>query len=169
MSYQREYEKRLDIAVVGLGGHSYRNILPALNFLPVRLKAVCDVNAALARQTATQLGCNAYDDAAALYRAEKLDAVLIVVSPRLHPELVMQAFAAGLDVWVEKPIATRTSEVEAMIAARGKRICVVGLKKVFMPAAQKALEIIRSDKYGSLVSALGVYPVSIPADGAAVL
>jgi predicted dehydrogenase len=44
VSYQRDYDKRLDVAVIGVGGHSYRNILPALNFLPVRLKAVCDVN-----------------------------------------------------------------------------------------------------------------------------
>ena len=37
MSYQREFEQRLNVAVVGVGSHGYRNILPALHYLPVRL------------------------------------------------------------------------------------------------------------------------------------
>ena len=44
MSYQRDFEKRLNIAVVGVGSHGYRNVLPTLTFLPIHLKAFCDVN-----------------------------------------------------------------------------------------------------------------------------
>ena len=40
--FRHEYERRLRIAVVGCGGHAYRNILPALNYLPVDLLATCD-------------------------------------------------------------------------------------------------------------------------------
>ena len=31
MSYQREFERVLRVGVVGLGSHSYRNIMPALH------------------------------------------------------------------------------------------------------------------------------------------
>lgn len=41
--FRHEYERRLRVAVVGCGGHAYRNILPALNFLPVELLATCDI------------------------------------------------------------------------------------------------------------------------------
>ena len=44
MSYQREFERRLNVGVVGVGSHAYRNILPTLHFLPVRLVALCDLN-----------------------------------------------------------------------------------------------------------------------------
>ena len=60
MSYQREFEKRLDVAVVGVGSHGYRNVLPTLTFLPVRLKALCDLNIELARITAKQYGVDAF-------------------------------------------------------------------------------------------------------------
>ena len=42
MSYQREFEKRLRVALVGIGSHAYRNILPVFHFLPVHLMAVCN-------------------------------------------------------------------------------------------------------------------------------
>ena len=163
MSYQREYEKRISVALVGVGSHSIRNILPTLNFLPVRLLAVCDVNAELAKKTAVQYGCNYYTSTAEMYRAEKaLEAVFIVVGPELHPTLVIEALGAGLHVWVEKPVALIADEVERMLKARGDRIVVVGLKKAFMPAALKAREIAYSEKYGNLRSILAVYHMTVP-------
>ena len=46
--YQRDFERRLRVGLVGAGMHAYRNILPMFNFLPVELCAVCDVNVPLA-------------------------------------------------------------------------------------------------------------------------
>jgi predicted dehydrogenase len=56
MSYQRDYSKRLRVGIVGVGSHCYRNLLPALNFLPVELVAVCDTNLDVAKKTAAQYG-----------------------------------------------------------------------------------------------------------------
>jgi predicted dehydrogenase len=63
----------------------------------------------------------------------------------------------------------RAAGVEAMIAARGDRICAVGFKKAYMPAARKAKELLARDDFGALRSMLAVYPVAIPRDGAVVL
>jgi predicted dehydrogenase len=169
MSYQRDFDKRLDVAVIGVGSHAYRNILPALHYLPVRLKAVCDVNLGLAKKTAAEYGCRSFGAAADLYAAERLDAVFIAVGPQLHPALAMEAFGAGVHVWLEKPVAMRTGQVQQMIDASRGKFGVVGFKKVFMPSAQKALEIIGSSKYGGLKTMLAVYPMDMPADGARVL
>lgn len=165
MPYQREFSVRLNIALVGAGSHAYRNLLPAMNFLPVRVVAICDRDAALARHTADQYGARAYTDTTALYRNEELDAVFLSVSPQLHPELACEAFDAGLHVFMEKPPATRVAGVEEMLQRRKDRVVVVGFKKAFMPATEKAIELTSDGKHGSVLGMVGIYPVAIPEDG----
>jgi predicted dehydrogenase len=170
MPYQREFEKKLRVGIVGVGSHAYRNLLPAMNYLPVSLQAVCDSNRSLAEKTAAQYGAKGcYDNAAEMYRREQLDAVFLCVSPLLHPQLACEAFAAGLHVWMEKPPARRASEVADMIRHRKDRVAVVGFKKAFMPATRKAIEIFADKQFGPLRSILAVYPMTIPDDGEAVL
>jgi predicted dehydrogenase len=169
MSYQRDYPQRVRVGIVGVGGHCYRNILPALHFLPVQLVGVCDVKPDLARATAAQFGCRAFTDAQEMFTSGEIEATLLVVGPTEHPRLATEAFDAGLHVWMEKPAAMRAREVEAMIARRGDRVGVVGFKKVFMPSARKALELVRAPGHGPLRTMLAVYPMDLPSDGAAVL
>ena len=170
MSYQREFDKRLNVGVVGLGSHAYRNILPAMHYLPVRLKAFCDINLDLARQTGEEYGVKAcYNNAGEMYQSEDLDAVFVVVSPEMHPELVCEALEVGLHVWMEKPPAVLASEVEQLIAKRGDRVAVVGFKKAFMPATRKVIEILGDDDFGPLEGMSAEYVMTIPEDGEAVL
>lgn len=169
MSYQRDFARRIRIGLVGVGSHAYRNILPTLHYLPVELVAVCDVNLALAEKTARQFGCQAYAKTGEMYGREKLEAVLLAVGPGQHPVMACEAFDAGLHVWTEKPVAMRAAEVEEMIRHRKERVGVVGFKKVFMPCARKALEVIGAEKYGGLKTMLAVYPMDVPGDGKTVL
>lgn len=170
MSYQRSYERRIRAAVIGVGGHCYRNILPAMTFLPVELRAFCDVNVELARQTAREYGVpNVYASSAEMYAKEELDAVFLVVGPKQHPPLAIEAFKAGIHVWMEKPTSTGASQVQAMLDARGDRIAVVGFKKAFMPAAEKARELMQLPEFGALRTILGIFPMDVPPDGEEVL
>jgi predicted dehydrogenase len=166
--YQRDYVKRLNVGLVGIGHHSYRTLLPALHHLPVTLRAVSySSDRERAERTAAEFGCRAYKTATLMYESEDLDAVFICVSPERHPQLVVEALDAGLHVWVEKPPAMRATEIQEMICHRNDRIVVVGFKKAFMPVADKAREIVRLS--GGLRTILAVYPMSIPSDGPAVL
>lgn len=166
MSYQREFEKRLNIAVVGVGSHGYRNVLPTLTFLPVRLQALCDIDTDRARITAAQYGVQAcYSTLTEMLRNETLDAVFLCAPPRLHPELTCEALDAGVHVWLEKPPGMFAAEVSEMIRHRNDRVVVVGFKKAFMPATRKIMEIFATEEYGALRSLLGVYPMTIPRDG----
>ncbi len=163
MAYQRQAEAKVRIGVVGLGSHSYRNILPALTYLPVDLVALCDVDADLAAATARQYGnVPSYTDAGQMYARERLDAVLLCVSPTLHPVLAAQAFDAGLHVWMEKPAGTSAASVQELLDHRGERVCVVGFKKAFQPATRKAVELLGESAMSPLHSILAVYPMSIP-------
>ena len=170
MTYQREFQNRLNVAVVGVGSHGYRNVLPTLTFLPIRLQAFCDVDIARARITAEQYGVKAcYTNMTEMFRNEELDAIFLCVPPRLHPELTCEALDAGVHVWLEKPPGMFASEVEEMIRHRRDKVVVVGFKKAFMPATRKIIEIFGSAEYGPLRTILGVYPMTIPKDGRRVL
>ena len=169
MSYQREFQNKINVGLIGIGSHCYRNILPAMNFLPVNVKAMCSRNRETGIATAQQYGCNHYQSPADMYANEDLDAVFISVSPQLHPGFILDALDRGVHVWVEKPVAMRTFQVEEMLEKKKDLAVVVGYKKVFSPAGQKSLEIVNSAQYGDLQSLLAIYPMTIPADGQAVL
>jgi predicted dehydrogenase len=170
MSYQREFKNKLKIGIVGVGSHAYRNILPTMNFLPVSIRAICDIDLTRAQITASQYGVKAvYKSSGEMYRNEELDAVFLSVSPQLHPQLTCEAFDAGLHVWLEKPPAMRASEIEEMIRHRGDRVAVVGFKKAFMPSTEKVVEIFSTEDYSPLRSILAVYPMTIPENGEEVL
>lgn len=169
MTYQRDFADRLRVGVVGLGGHGYRIILPVLNYLPVTLAAVCDRDPGRAEATARQYGVRPYTGLGEMLTAERLDAVLLAVSPFAHPDLAVEALSHGVHVWMEKPPAARPADLDKVIAARGDNIVVVGMKKVFMPAARKALEILAAPGTGPLSSVTARYPVTIPPDAAGIL
>lgn len=137
MSCQREFERRLRVAVVGIGSHSYRNILPVLHFLPVELAAVCNhSDRMLAERTAAEYGCRSYQDPDLMYERENLNAVLFSVSASQHPRFMAQALGAGLHCWVEKPAAMTSGELFALQEKAGDRVVMVGYKKAFMPAVR---------------------------------
>lgn len=170
MSYQREYETRLRVGLVGVGSHTYRNLLPAMNYLPVTVQAICDIDRRLAERTARQYGAGGvYDSAADMYRRENLDAVFLSVSPKVHPDLACEALDAGLHVWMEKPPALRADDIRRVMDRRKDRVVVVGFKKAFMPATDKVMEVFHSGVIGPLRNVLAEYPMTIPEDGAAVL
>lgn len=169
MFYQRDAVRRVRVGMVGVGSHAYRNLLPTLTFLPVELVAVADVDAARAAATGKQYGVPAYTDAATMYASEQLDAAILCVSPLLHPTLAIEAFQAGLHVWMEKPAGLRADAVRATLAARGDRIGMVGYKKSFMPATLKALELLAGEALQPMRSLFGLYRMSIPDNGREVL
>lgn len=165
MEYQRSAERRVRIGVVGVGSHCYRNILPTLTYLPVELVAIADVDREIAEATARQYGATAYASATAMYEREDLEAVLLCVSPSLHPQLTIEAFDAGLHVWLEKPAGVVAADVKRMMAAQRDRVCVVGFKKAFMPATRKAIELLNEEGSTPLRTLTGTYPIDVPLEG----
>lgn len=70
-----------------------------------------------------------------------LDAVVICVPDAFHPELAEKAFARGLHVMCEKPLALTLSGCDRMIAARDKagRVGQLAYMKRYDPAFRAAL------------------------------
>ena len=168
--YQFEYESRLPVAFIGAGGHSFRNVYPALHYAPVDLRAVCDVDASRASDYARMFGAAAsYDDYREMLTKEKPVAVFIVTSYDDRGRVQATAIAedclrAGAHVWMEKPTAATSAELAelaAVSAETGKHV-MTGLKKIFTPAMQKLKSIIEAEEFGPVSSISVRYPQSLP-------
>jgi len=118
------------VAVVGAGHmgrlHAAKIAAAAECGLPVRLSAVADVIPGRARSLAARFGCAWHVNANELLGA--VDAVVVAVPTSSHFEVVSSFLRVGVDVLVEKPIATTLEEAEEMIAlaAAGGLILQVG-------------------------------------------
>ncbi len=172
MLLAHESGERLGIALVGCGNHAYRSLVPCLPYLPVKPVMCCDLNLERARTYARWFGfdqaCASLDEALA---HPDVQAVILSVGARWHPELTCQALAAGRHVWLEKPPARRTAEIDRMIAAReaaGRQV-VVGFKKMFMPAVKRMKQVLEAGHFGPLRTIAGRFPMDVPPGGAAVL
>jgi len=172
MLLAHESGDRLGIALVGCGNHAYRSLIPCLPYLPVRPVMCCDLNLERAQTYAKWFGfdqaCASLDDALA---NDDVQAVIIAVGSKWHPDLTIQSLEAGRHVWLEKPPARRASEIDRMIAARnasGKQV-LVGFKKMFMPAVRRMKEAMATGDYGALRTITGRFPMDVPTGGLEVL
>lgn len=118
----------LRLAIAGCGVMGRRHVLGlgrlrAVGHLPFTLAAAIDPMpesaAALAATAAEQLGHRpaTFPSLAAALAATDLDAVDVVTTPQLHPAVAQEAFAHGLHVLVEKPVALTVPDGRAMLAA----------------------------------------------------
>ncbi len=156
--YGHEYERRVRVALVGCGGQSFRNLLPAFHYAPIDLIATCDIDANRARAYGRRHGAErSYGDYHELLNreADRLDAVFLATGydqagMPLYPAQATLAMEAGLHVWMEKPPAARVEQIEALreIRDRTARQVGVGFMKMFSPAARKAYEIVHSAEFG---------------------
>lgn len=168
--FNHEYEKRLRVGYVGAGDHSFRNILPCFQYLPVELAAIADHNTERGIAVARQFGArHFYPNHKALLAKEKMDAVFIVVGPDAegrsrYPELAAEALRAGFHVWIEKPPCNSGKDINTFTEAcmRHHKFVATGFKKQFTPAYLKVAEILKDARFGGASTFSMRYPLSLP-------
>jgi predicted dehydrogenase len=128
-----EAERALPVGLIGCGnmGGSHARAMAALT--DVYLAAACDVDESRARAAAAAAGEASGREVRALTRVEDLLALddvpaVLVATPNLtHKGIVLQALAAGKDVFCEKPMALSVADCDEMLAAAqrlGRRLMV---------------------------------------------
>lgn len=112
--------KKVALAVVGAGNIAQSVHLPILRRLPtVELVAVCDRNYSKARAVAERFGIPRAVRSIEELLSLPLDAVDICTSTDTHADIVGACIEAGLDVFVERPLA-RSSDEAALLAEKAR-------------------------------------------------
>jgi len=163
-------DRRLRVGVIGCGSHAYRNIYPTLQFAPTELVATCDLDQPRAQAFARQFGAlEAFNDHHAMLACADIEGVLIVTNydehgrPR-YAKLALDCLRAGKHVWIEKPPAAEPAEldeVERISEQSGLRF-MVGLKKMYAPANEKAFALSRLADFGNIALLSAQYPTGVP-------
>lgn len=119
----RAPQKRLGVAIVGLGRLALNQILPAFSQSQLaRPVALVSGSPEKARAVAAQYGIDdsalyGYDEMDRLRDNPAIEAVYIVTPNGLHRDHVLAAAKAGKHVLCEKPMANTVEEAREMVAA----------------------------------------------------
>jgi predicted dehydrogenase len=136
------------VAVVGAGafGRNHARIYQQLQQAgSVRLAAVVDIDRPRAEAIAHDSGCAAYGSVKEMLSAHyEVNAASVAVPTVLHLEAARSLMEAGIDVLIEKPLATTLQEADELIqiALSKKRVAQVGHLERFNPAVRATLPLI---------------------------
>lgn len=158
----------LKIGIIGLGFMGKMHFRCWKKTGNAKLAAVCDVDASKFKKTSGTAGniqgaeeplnlsgVACFTDVGRMLRTMDLDAVSICVPTYLHKQVTLQCLQAGLHVLCEKPMALTSAECRIMIAAarQARRILQIGQCIRFWPQYVKAMEIVKSRRYGKVLAA----------------
>lgn len=137
----------LRTAVIGVG---YLGRFHAQKYAQIAgstLVAVVDANAEACAKVAAELGTKAVHDYRELFGA--VDAVSLAVPTPLHHAIGCELLKNGIDVLIEKPIATTVAEARELVdlARTHKRILQVGHLERFNPAVLAAAERLQTPRF----------------------
>jgi predicted dehydrogenase len=138
---------KLRTAVVGVG---YLGRFHAQKYAQVagsKLVAVVGANAEACAKVAAELGTRAVHDYRELFGA--VDAVSLAVPTPLHHRIGCDLLKNGIDLLIEKPIATTVDEARELVdlARTHKRVLQVGHLERFNPAVLAAAERLRTPRF----------------------
>jgi len=146
----------IKIGLIGCGQHAFMAILPSLQYTPLELAAVADIEEHAARRAARMYGApQVYTDYRKMLAEEELDAILALTGEQFHPQIAIEALRAGKHVWIEKPPAPTLSAMEQMaqVAAQSGKVAQIGYMANFFPAVRKAKAIATTEKsFGRLTA-----------------
>lgn len=91
------------------------------------------------------------EDYAAL-KAADVDAAVVTMPNAFHEEVAVWALDAGLDVYLEKPVAHGLASAEriARAARRAEGFCVTGFTMRYYPAVTELLERVDAGEFGTV-------------------
>lgn len=159
--------EELRIGVIGTGalGRHHTRILADLSADGlVDLVGVHDIDGERASEVAAEHGTVAVEDPERLF--ELLEAAVLAVPTTEHSRLGCELLERGIHILVEKPIAARLDEADALVEAAERSGLVLGVGHVefFNPAVQRLLSSDRRARFVE-VQRLGVFsPRSLDVD-----
>ncbi len=151
-------------------GNRGRWLHQTLQKLGAQCVAVCDVYELFRDRAKSEspAGVRAYVNHKDLLAQKGIDFVMIATPDHHHCPMLLDALAAGKDVYIEKPLSLNLEESARMVdAVRGRdRIVQVGMHRRSMPFVRKARQLVSEGALGriSMVKPMWNWHFAIPLD-----
>lgn len=161
-------KSKLKFGLVGAGTHGRTAVIPGfLKSTECELLAIADANREALQQVEVP-GLRHYDSLEAMTKQEPLDGIYIATLADTHCALAVTAFARGLHVVCEKPMAATAQEAEQLVkaaTAAGRELCVMFENRV-RPVHQKVRHWIAEGRIGRVeaihLQSFGKHPTAQP-------
>jgi UDP-N-acetyl-2-amino-2-deoxyglucuronate dehydrogenase len=144
----------LQFALLGCGAVSRKHVYAMRSCEGAQLVAVCDVDAERARAVATELDVPYFTQLDRMLQAlPELDVVNVLTPTGYHAQHTIECARNGKHVVVEKPMALRVDDADAMIAEcdrAGVKLFVVKQTR-FNPPVQRVRAALDAGRFGKLV------------------
>ena len=148
--------EKLKVGVIGCGFIAKMKHIPAFKRMKktVDLRAVCDINENLVKETAKEFHiAKAYTSTAMMFSEEDLDIVDICLPPQIHAPVAVEAMENGCNVITEKPMALKVSDCDQMVDVsqkQGVKMSVIH-NVMYHPPFRKARELVAHGAIGNFV------------------
>lgn len=150
-------ENIVRVGLIGTKGMGWSNLNAILKVPGVVCTALCDVDENVLKNRATELknrdiNVKTYINYQDLLSASDVDVVIVATPDHWHCMQMVDAVAAGKDVYVEKPIGNSIRECEIMVAAanKHKRVVQVGQWQRSQQHFRDAMNFVHSGKLGKI-------------------
>src|SRR5436305_6110521 len=151
---------RIHVAAIGINGMGWADLLSSLKQPGVEVVMLCDTDKNVLDKRLADLGKLNVDfskikttgDYRHVLDNKDVDVVIIGTPDHWHALIMMEACAAGKDVYVEKPVGNSIGECRAMVAAQKKynRVVQGGQWQRSQQHFQDALDFVYSGKLGNI-------------------
>ena len=150
----------LRVGVVGVGvmGSNHARVLSEMS--GVQLVGIADPDRKQRDLVTRAVGCPAFSDMDALLRSG-IDAVTIAAPTHLHHDLALECIGRGVNLMVEKPIASNVAEARAIVAAarRAGVTLMIGHVERFNPAVELIKRWVKDEDILSIaITRVGPFP-----------
>lgn len=169
LSAQRgEQNKKLGVALVGLGYYSTDVLAPALQLTKnCELRGIVTGSPEKIPQWQKKYGiadANVYNyqNFDSIANNSDIDVIYVVLPPAMHAEYTIRGANTGKHIWCEKPMAPSVADCEAMIKAckDNKVSLAIGYRCQHDPNIQAYMEVAKSKRFGKvkmITSAAGYF------------
>ncbi|MFZ9982611.1 MAG: Gfo/Idh/MocA family protein [Cyclobacteriaceae bacterium] len=148
---------KINVAAIGINGMGWSGLKSMMKLPEVNVVALCDVDENVLNWRKYELAksgikTETYQDYRKLLDNKDVDVVIIGTPDHWHCLQMVDACAAGKDVYVEKPVGNSVQECNVMVAAqkRYNRVVQAGQWQRSVPHFVDALNFIRSGKLGKI-------------------
>jgi predicted dehydrogenase len=159
----------LGIGFIGAGEFSVLHAEAIKKSYGAHLVGLWNRNEERRRKRVKEFGCKSFATPEQLIASPEVDAVFVLTNLDTHVEYAELSIKAGKHVFIEKPVATKTSEVQYLqqLASKYNVQCVPGHNMIHEESIKRIKKMIHDGKLGEIFSIHVMYNMFHPEEIAA--